>query len=163
MWPFRRRQSNQSPIPSEVQDYYQAERRERVGVAWLLALATLVTTIVLAFGLFFGGRWTYRKVFNHNKSSVATNKPKSGQNTSASTSGNPTASSPPNPQSEGDTTVPQPSSSTSSSGQTTGSASSPLPNTGPGNTVAIFITTSSLAALAHNLFIRRRISSQKTD
>jgi len=42
-------------VPKEVKEFYQAERRERVGVAWLLALATLITTVLVAFGLFFGG------------------------------------------------------------------------------------------------------------
>ena len=67
MWPFnRRKKQDQSSVPSEIQDYYQSERRERVGVAWLLALATLAITVILALILFFGGRWIYRTVFDNN-------------------------------------------------------------------------------------------------
>ena len=51
-------------IPAEIEEYYQTERRERAGVAWLLAFGTLVVTVVLATGIFFAGRWAYRTVFN---------------------------------------------------------------------------------------------------
>jgi len=52
-----------SDVPEEIQDeYYEPERRERTGVAWLLALGTLVVTVLLAAGIFFAGRWTYRQL-----------------------------------------------------------------------------------------------------
>jgi hypothetical protein len=61
MWPFNRRKNDaKQDVPPEVQDYYQAEKRERTGVAWLLGLATVIITVVLAFALFFGGRWLWR-------------------------------------------------------------------------------------------------------
>lgn len=67
MWPFKRQSNqNQSDVPKEVQQYYQSERRERTGIAWLLALATLAVTVVLALVLFFGGRWLYRTFFGNN-------------------------------------------------------------------------------------------------
>lgn len=63
---FRRR-NNQTNVPAEIQEYYQTERRERAGVAWLLALGTLLITVLLAVGLFFGSRWVYRKVVKNDK------------------------------------------------------------------------------------------------
>ncbi|HTE57431.1 MAG TPA: hypothetical protein VK694_01715 [Verrucomicrobiae bacterium] len=63
---FRRR-NNQTNVPAEIQEYYQTERRERAGVAWLLALGTLLVTVLLAVGLFFGSRWVYRKVAKNDK------------------------------------------------------------------------------------------------
>lgn len=67
MWPFKRKnKQNQTEVPQEVQEYYQSERRERTGIAWLLALATLAVTVVLAIILFFGGRWLYRTFFGDN-------------------------------------------------------------------------------------------------
>lgn len=60
---FNRRNKNVDSVPQEVQDYYQAEKRDRTGIAWLLALGTLVATVLLAVALFFGGRWIYRAVF----------------------------------------------------------------------------------------------------
>jgi flagellar motor protein MotB len=53
---------NRTNVPEEIQEYYQTERRERAGIAWLLAFGTLVVTIVLAAGIFFAGRWAYRKI-----------------------------------------------------------------------------------------------------
>lgn len=58
---------DQSAVPEEIREYYQSERRERAGVAWLLAFGTLVVTVVLAAGIFFAGRWGYRAVFDKDK------------------------------------------------------------------------------------------------
>lgn len=69
---FNRRKKSVDNVPAEVQEYYQAEKRERTGVAWLLALGTLLATVLLAIALFFGGRWLYRTIFNKDE-------PKTGQ------------------------------------------------------------------------------------
>jgi hypothetical protein len=53
---------DKTEVPAEIQEYYQTEKRERAGVAWLLAFGTLVVTIVLAAGIFFAGRWAYRQI-----------------------------------------------------------------------------------------------------
>jgi hypothetical protein len=57
---FGRDSKTGKKTPPEIEEYYQAERRERVGIAWGLALATLVATVLLALGIFYGGRWAYR-------------------------------------------------------------------------------------------------------
>jgi uncharacterized protein HemX len=66
LWPFSRKKTDQE-VPQEIQEYYQAERRVRAGMAWLLAGVTLVVTLLLATGLFFGGRWAYRAIFNNDE------------------------------------------------------------------------------------------------
>lgn len=71
IWPFNRKKNDNQDLPPEVQDYYQAERREKVGVAGLLALGTLLVTILVAIGLFFGGRWVYRTVFDKDRPNTA--------------------------------------------------------------------------------------------
>ena len=69
---FSRRQKKKEDIlPKEVREYYESERRERTGIAWLLAIGTLVVTFLIAAGLFFGGRWVYRAAFNHNDNKTA--------------------------------------------------------------------------------------------
>ncbi len=69
MWPFKRRnKTNDSNVPTEVTDYYSAEHQERRSVAWLLALATFVITLVVALGLFFAGKWIYHRFVNKNES-----------------------------------------------------------------------------------------------
>ncbi len=67
IWPFNRKKNqDQSVLPQEVQQYYQATKKERRGTAWLLALGTLVVTFVLAAILFFAGRWLYQKLTGNN-------------------------------------------------------------------------------------------------
>ena len=72
------KRNNKTNVPPEIQEYYQTERRERAGIAWLLAVGTLVATILLTAGIFFAGRWTYRKIAGDDKkapsSQVAQNK-----------------------------------------------------------------------------------------
>lgn len=84
LWPFNRRKKEQAQasMPAEVRQYYQAERRERVGLAWLLAAGTLVATVLVVLGLFFGGRWIYRKV---NESDNKTQTASQNQNPPAQT------------------------------------------------------------------------------
>jgi hypothetical protein len=61
------RNNSDNNIPTEIREYNQAERRQRVGIAWTLAFVTLVVTVLLALGLFFGGRWLYRSIFDNDK------------------------------------------------------------------------------------------------
>ncbi len=68
---FNRQGKNLDNVPQEVQEYYQAEKRERTGIAWLLALGTLIATVLLAVALFFGGRWIYRTIFNNDQSKTS--------------------------------------------------------------------------------------------
>lgn len=64
---FKRNKQDTDVLPTEVREYYENERRERTGVAWLLALGTLVLTFVIAAALFFGGRWAYHVAFSNDK------------------------------------------------------------------------------------------------
>jgi hypothetical protein len=66
-FPSLRKNTDDVTLPREVQAYYEAEKRDRRGVAGLLAVGTLVVTILLAAGLFFGGRWAYQKIRNDDK------------------------------------------------------------------------------------------------
>lgn len=61
------RKNNKTDVPAEIQEYFQAEKRDRTGIAWVLAIATLVVTIALAAGIFFVGRWAYRKISGNDK------------------------------------------------------------------------------------------------
>src|SRR5688572_19206045 len=61
IWPFNRKKSEDA-LPEEVKEYYESGRKQRTGTAWLLALGTLLVTILVAFGLFFGGRWVYQQI-----------------------------------------------------------------------------------------------------
>ena len=67
-----KRKNKDNVLPEEVQQYYQAEKRQRTGVAWLLAFVTLLVTVLVAALLFFGGRWVYRAVFDNDTNSGST-------------------------------------------------------------------------------------------
>lgn len=58
---FRRKKQGEV-LPEEVQDYYRAEQRDRMGMAWLLAVGAFIATVLVVFGLFFAGRWVYRSL-----------------------------------------------------------------------------------------------------
>jgi len=59
---------NDPSIPPEVQAYSQAEHRERMGVAWLVGVVSLVLFTFILAGLFFGGRWMYQTIAGTNNS-----------------------------------------------------------------------------------------------
>lgn len=154
IWPFNRKKKQDSDLPKEVQDYYQAEKRERVGVAGLLALATLVITVVLAMGLFFGGRWVYRTVFEKDEtptSEVAEQEPGEQEETGTSSTStdndnDETPAPAPTP-----TPTPSPAPSTPSP---TGTTSDDLPNTGPAQTSLVALAVSILGGLGYWRFRR---------
>lgn len=125
------RKKDPSTMPDEVQQYYSQSRRDRTWVAWLLAIATMVVTIIVALGLFYGGRWLYRQLFKSNDTTTTETTStedanKQGQGTQSESTPEPTS---------------QPSSGTSSTNTsqpsntqqpTTGPSSpEPLPRTGP--------------------------------
>lgn len=173
--PFRKKQTSQTPqaaaMPPEVQEYYQAERRERTGIAWLLAVGTLIVTILLVLALFFGGRWIYQKLTRRDNTNTtqtqSSDTSKTGDTTNQSSNGSSTA--PSNKPSSGTSTqpsnsgtnslpaVPPSSSSSTSKGVVPPSvARTNIPNTGPGDTVAIFFAVSLLGYLSHRFIIAKQ-------
>ena len=177
---FNRNRNQIDQVPLEVQEYYQSERRERTGMAWLLALATLGVTVALAAALFYGGKWAYRSIANRNK------KPQTAQNTNgqstqqptvtntpdSGTPGSPTGTSststntpspatptPPSP-SSATATTPQPTTSTSTGTAAAGSSAATqggrLVNTGPSNVMTGFIVVSIGGTIAHYAYTAKR-------
>jgi hypothetical protein len=55
-----RRKKDQDILPDEVKDYYKAEQRDRVGMAWVVAVGGFLVTVAIVVGLFFAGRWVYQ-------------------------------------------------------------------------------------------------------
>jgi len=135
-WPFNRNKTTDTTdVPKEVRDYYQSERREHMGVAWLLALGTLLLTMALAVGLFFGGRWVYRTLFDNSKDQPAVIQNESGNEQERGQ----TPTSEPNGTAGDNQGTPTPTggpSTPSTQGSTTPSttpATGELPDTGPGD------------------------------
>jgi hypothetical protein len=170
-------------VPEEIQDYYQTERRERAGVAWLLAFGTLVVTILLAGLIFFGGREAYRRIAGNDepeRADVAQNEqPEQDKTAEPNNEDRPSEENRPQPnnneQEEGNavqgnndqnnpdpnpapsptpTPSQNPTPSPSPSTPATGDASGDLPGTGPANTIAIFFAVSILGYVVHRLYLK---------
>lgn len=64
-----RRKKEQDILPDEVKDYYKAEQRERMGMAWLVAGGGFLITVAIVVGLFFAGRWAFTTFFANDTTS----------------------------------------------------------------------------------------------
>lgn len=160
-WPFKRKKSI---LPSEVEDYYKAEKRDRTGIAGLLVLGTFVITFFLALAVFFGARWAYRKYVTKDTaitSPVSVNESGSAQNP-------PVPVGPADPSTGGLIQGSKPAPATPDAKITANSnpapaptqpATRPIPNTGPADTLAIFVAVSAIGALAHRTYILRKIEN----
>lgn len=69
-----RRKSTDSNLPPEIQAYAQGAHRERMGMAWLVGIVSLVVTLLVVSGLFFGGRWAYHKLAHKDTKSTTAQK-----------------------------------------------------------------------------------------
>jgi cytoskeletal protein RodZ len=120
--------------------YNKVEKKERSRLAWFLAVAAIAGACALLIGLFFGGRWLYR----HNK---AQNKPTTIQEEPAKPSEETTA-----PASD----TPAPSTTpTATTPSTTPVADPNLANTGPADTLAIFLSVTLLSVIAYQFKLRK--------
>ncbi len=102
----RKPATDNTVLPQEVQDYYTAEKRERRGMAGLLAIGTLLATILLAVGLFFGGRWAYRSIRHQGKNTAGTTKTATSSATTSVASNGVSGSSTNSTSSNNDATTP---------------------------------------------------------
>ena len=160
---FWRKKSQDTVLPTEIQDYYQTEKRERAWVAWALGLATFIGTALLVLGLFTGGRWAYRKLTSDPATPVAVQQDATPQDPDKSFNQTPSSTTPPSttpasqntPPTSTPTTTPQ----TSSTSTSRTNASSNLPNTGPGDTLAIFVVVSLVGYVLHRRYLATRYKS----
>lgn len=149
--PWKRQQPD-TAVPAELAEYYQGERRARRGVAWLLALATLVVTLVLATALFFGGRWVWRTIADRNdkKQPIVTQQENSNEQSPApaAQSGTPgagssTANTDPSANTGSQNAGTSSGANTAQQGSATSGTTTPaaVPNTGPNDTPASLVNT----------------------
>ena len=163
------RTKKDSVLP-EVDKYYEAEKRDRSGVAWLLALVSIVVVALIIIGLFLAGRWAYNAITDDNEvatdtSEDASDAPSVDGGSTEDTSGNNNQD---NSDSNGGSTD-EPAASdeevepdtsdeidTPTTTPETGDSSGNLPNTGPADTLAIFAVTTAAGTVAHYAIERRK-------
>ncbi len=135
--PWKKTDQDLTEVQPQINDYYKEDRPARTPVAWLLAFASLVLTILIAFGAFFAGRWVYRQIVDSgsDETTVVTapsNQPAQPTNKSKTNKSN-----------------------KSSSSSTSATANSNLAETGPGNVVAIFVISAALGTGFYQYKLRR--------
>ena len=131
----RFKRKDQSVLPEEVKQYYQSEQRQRAGVAVLLGIAAIIITVLIAVGLFYGGRYVYRQINKEDNQITSqegeTNKPQNeaapAKNPNATPGSDTTDSSVDQPTRT--TTTPSPSSPSATNSPDLGDEA-PLPRTG---------------------------------
>lgn len=150
--------------PTSLEQYYADQQRRGAG-AWLMALGAFLVTLILVFGIFWGGRWIYRKVTHKDNSAQIATKPEgnpfSNANIKTDTSKKPqgVVNAPTNPSSSSSSsssstaqTTPPPAAGSTTSPQT--QATGPITNTGPGDQLAIFIAVTVAGTLLYQLRLR---------
>ena len=151
---FRRKDEVVEEVP-ELERYY-AERQTSSAWSWLMALVTMILTILIIIGLFFAGRWVYRELIADEKSAqptvnapVATSTESSTQATTGGTTSLPAGEGTTGQPNGGTAPVTSSTNATAgSSASTTSASSNALPDSGPGTTIAI---TAVIAATAYFL------------
>lgn len=152
--PATGRESSEAPKPAPAQDFQPVEREVAVERDWqmigLQALAALIIILIIVFG----GRWLHHELSHNNgpKPTPANTKqlpavPNGTTNSKAKTNSNNSSAD----NSAGANSTPTP----------TTSGNSNLPNTGPGNDLAIFLVIAFAAASLHYIAGLRARSSTK--
>lgn len=175
------KKQQQTQIP-ELQEYYASKKTESTGLAWLLALGSLLLTAAIFIGLFLGGRWIYRSITNDDKPTSGTSQTSGDKNVVQSdgsvNTGDTIKATPTQPTETvtapkvetsvgGAVSTPTPVTSStpaqgvspSQSDQTNTSAvaaTTSIPNTGPTTTLAVFIAVLVLSTYAHRRYTLRK-------
>lgn len=113
---------------------------------WPMLFAALAVALVIALGLFYGGRWAYRSIFGDDEPTVPVVQAPKKDTTTTQPGATPQ---PPSPQTGG----------TPTASPNTGPSATEIPNSGPGEVVSLFIASSIAAAGLHYIFTLRRQTS----
>lgn len=133
--------------PPEAPPPIITQARAREGRQWLMLLVYLLIALVVAAGVVLGGRWVYNNVRDEPAQEVTTTT-SDRENESPAPTGNQPGTSP------GTTTNPPPTPTPNPSTQ-----GGQIADTGPGDTVAIFVGVSTVMAGLHYIITRRRANS----
>jgi cytoskeletal protein RodZ len=85
--PFRRSQSTTDEVPTEIQQYYTEEARDRRGASWLTGAVVFIVTVAVVLGLFYGGRALYRALTNDDQPATTTEQQQSSDQQNGTSNG----------------------------------------------------------------------------
>ncbi|MBC7582115.1 hypothetical protein H7097_04610 [Aeromicrobium sp.] len=148
-------------IPADLQPYYdQPKGSTRAWARWLTRVLAAVIVVIL---LVIFVRWVWHQTHTDDKSKATTGssniekdtKPKTANGSKTDNTATSTAPNTPAPTSTTPTTGGNSATATQTVGQTAGTT---LANTGPGQTVAIFITASAVFAVLYEIRLRKQVS-----
>lgn len=164
----RKKSVENSELPEEVREYYASTKRSRFGAPWIAGLLTLLLTLAIAVALYFAGKFVWEQFF-------ADDTPQPIETTETTPTGTETETQPSPSESgtsstdtnETPATLPGDGNSEESSEQESESSSEAetsetttqlqeTPDTGPGDTVAIFVATTVIAGLGYEAFARKK-------
>lgn len=155
---FNRKKKSTIVLP-ELEKYYEAERRERTGLAWILALVSVAGVALVLIGVFFGGRWTYRHFKSNKPETVAVVQTDSGETAdqngtltnkdSNKTDTSPTPATTPTPATSPATTPAPTKAADTSEPKSTVVAPTQLTNTGPEDVAPAFMTATATGILVY--------------
>lgn len=162
---FRRKAKN-TVIP-EVDQYYEGERRDRAGLAWLLALVSVAVVALVLIGAFLAGRWAYRQITDNDQDDTVSvveegeNLPSfDGTDDTDDTDGTVTPGTDEDEdEDEGRVDAPARTETPSTPQTPVTGGNEALPQTGPAETVAVFAVVSTAAGAAHYAVTRRRAAN----
>lgn len=174
----RKKNQNQSVLP-ELDKYYEGERKERTGLAWVLAIFSVLIVATFIILLFLAGRWAYRELTTSNDSEdVTVSETQEGDkelptfdgssndqavdeegSSPESQADNREEQSEDRTREETEGSVDAPARTETPSDPSAGyqpipsTGDSPLPNTGPADTLAVFIVATLLAGGFYRLVL----------
>lgn len=160
------RRNRDKTVMPEIEKYYEAERRERAGLAWLLALVSVAVVGLALIGIFYGGKWVVNRITKDDEPVAVQKTDNNGEkiesdgtiNDGGSQNENkPDASTPtPATPSNNPSPVAQTPASQSSTPASSNAQSSNLPRTGAGSMIMIFITSGISAWVIAQLYLRSK-------
>lgn len=169
------RKPKDSVLP-EVDQYYEGERRDRAGLAWLLALVSVAVVALVIIGVFFAGRWAYRQIANNDDNGEVTVSDTTddglsfdGGSTNDDTDGSESSNDNEQGSSSQNDDTTENGQSDSSEAPAAGGDETPsvpstggeesteaLPSTGPADLGAVFVVVTAAAGAAHYAVTRKR-------
>jgi len=147
---------------TELEEYYSGKKNRPI-MAWIMAIISLLITVAVVSGLFFGGRWVYQKIAHRNDTKQTTTQTTS---TASSNSSNTNSATTPSNSSNKESSTDFPSvvsdqaasTSVPSNVRNTSTTNSNIPNTGPGESALVVIA--SVFVLSYRISLRKQKANQ---